>query len=262
MTTMVDKLPEWFNLMYQFPGEKYPLDEVGKYPAPLSDAYEEMDTRQSLDWSGKLYGNPIILDHIVKTQQYKIKPENVLPVNGGTNMGIFLACMALLKPEDEVICESPAWAEVGTICNRMGLKVNWWYLKPENGWKPDMEDLNRIINDKTKLIYINHPNNPTGSLISQQQMTELCDIASKWGVYVLSDEVYRGLEWNSQELSPSIVNHYERGIVASSLTKTLGVTGIRFGWIATGDKALYDKCFDIHYDSVLCNNIMSERIGE
>jgi aspartate/methionine/tyrosine aminotransferase len=94
-----------------------------------------------------LYSNPIILDHIVKTQQYKIKPENVLPVNGGTNMGIFLTCMALLKPEDEAICESPAWAEVGTICKRIGLKVNWWHLRLENGWKPDMEDLKRIINE-------------------------------------------------------------------------------------------------------------------
>jgi aspartate/methionine/tyrosine aminotransferase len=79
---------------------------------------------------------------------------------------------------------------------------------------------------------------------------------------VLSDEVYRGLEWETEEMSPAVVNYYDRGISVSSLTKTLGVTGIRFGWFATRDKQLYRECFSIYYDTVLCNNIMSERIGE
>ncbi len=63
----------------------------------LKDAFDAVDLEQSLDWSGKFYGIPAILDYIIETQAYQVKPEEVLPINGGTNMGIFLTCMALLK---------------------------------------------------------------------------------------------------------------------------------------------------------------------
>lgn len=259
---MAGTLTEWFILARETPGERYPLASVGKRPAKLGDVFDTMDMELSLDWSGKFYGNPQILDYIIETQRYDVKPENVLTVLGGTNMGIFLTCMALLKPGDEVICETPAWEQVPSTCRRMGIKLNWWVLRPENAWKPDLEELRKIINPKTKLIYINHPNNPTGSIISKQEMTEICNIASEYGSYILADEVYRGLEWESDELCPAAVNYYERGISTSSLTKLFGVTGLRFGWYATRDKTLFDQMFRIVYDSVLCNSIMTERIGE
>jgi aspartate/methionine/tyrosine aminotransferase len=259
---MVDKLPEWFILVKQTPGEKYHLATPGRYPAKLGDAFGALDMEQSLDWSGHFYGVPAILDYIIETQDYDVKPENVLPVNGGTSMGIFLTCMAVLKQGDEVICETPAWTQVANICRRMGIKVKWWCLRRDNEWKPDLEELKSLINPKTKLIYINHPNNPTGSVISRKEMIELCKIASEYGSYILSDEIYRGVEWESDTLSPSVVNHYDRAVSTSSLSKVIGATGIRFGWFVTQNKHLYDDCFAIYYDSVLCHNSITERIGE
>jgi aspartate/methionine/tyrosine aminotransferase len=259
---MVDKLPEWFILVKQTPGAKYHLATPGRYAARLGDAFGEMDMESSLDWSGHFYGVPAILGHIIKTQEYDVRPEHVLTVNGGTSMGLFLTCAALLKPGDEVICETPAWTQVSSICKRTGIKVNWWYLRRDNEWKPDLEELKQLINPKTKLIYINHPNNPTGAVISEDQMVDICDIASKHGSYILSDEIYRGTEWQTDTLSPSIVNHYERGVSVSSLSKVIGATGIRFGWFVTRDKQLYRDCFGIYYDSVLCHNSLAERIGE
>jgi aspartate/methionine/tyrosine aminotransferase len=139
--------------------------------------------------------------------------------------------------------------------------VKDWRLRNVNRWKPDLGELKKLVNAKTKLIYINHPNNPTGSLLTKGEMVELCSMASAYGSYVLSDEVYRGLEWETDDLSPAVVNFYERGISVSSLTKTLGATGIRFGWLATRDKQLYRDCFSIYYDTVLCHNIFAERVG-
>jgi len=256
-----DKSHEWFLLVKGTAGEKYDLTTPGRYPLMLGDVFDALDRRQSLDWSGHFYGNPAIVDYIIKTQKYDVRTENVLPVTGGTSMANFLTCMALLKPGDEVICETPAWTQVGNICHRMGVKVNWWYLRPENDWKPDLKELGKLINAKTKLIYICNPNNPIGSVLSKDEMIELCNFASQYGTYILCDEIYRGLEWQSEELSPSVVNYYERGISTSGLTKILGVCGIRFGWFATRDKRLYDECFDIYYDCALCNNIISERIA-
>ena len=258
---MSDKSHEWFLLVKGTPGEKYDLTTPGRYPLMLDDVFDAFDRRQSLDWSGHFYGNPAIVDYIIETQRYDVRTENVFPVVGGTSMANFLTCMALLKPGDEVICETPAWTQVGNICRRTGVKVHWWYLRPENNWKPDLEKLRTLINAKTKLIYLCNPNNPTGSVLSEDEIIELCNLASQYGTYILCDEIYRGLEWQSEELSPSVVNYYERGISTSSLTKTLGVCGIRFGWFATRDKGLHDECFDIYYDCALCNNIISERIA-
>ncbi|MFO7996031.1 MAG: pyridoxal phosphate-dependent aminotransferase [Dehalococcoidia bacterium] len=258
---MSDKSHEWFLLVKGTPGERHDLTTPGRYPLMLEAVLDAVDPRQSLDWSGNFYGNPAIVEYIIETQRYDVPPEDVLPVTGGTSMANFLTCMALLKPGDEVICETPAWTQVGSICRRMGVKVNWWCLRPEDDWKPDLDRLKTLINTRTKLIYLCNPNNPTGSVLSEDEMVELCKLASQHGTYVLCDEIYRGLEWRSEELSPSVVNCYERGISTSSLTKTLGACGIRFGWFVTRDKGLYDECFDIYYDCALCNNILSERIA-
>lgn len=134
-------LTEWFILARETPGEKYPLASVGKSPAKLKDIYDDFDLTQTLDWSGKFYGMPENLERIIETQQYEVKPEQVLTVLGGTNMGIYLACLALLKPGDEVICETPAWGEVPSICERLGIDLKYWWLRPENDWKPDFGEL-------------------------------------------------------------------------------------------------------------------------
>lgn len=258
---MSDRSHEWFLLVKGTPGEMYHLATPGRYPSTLDVAYDVFVRDQALDWSGQFFGDPTILKRIVTTQEYDLGPESILPVAGGTSMGNFLACQAILKPGDEAIVESPAWTQVGNLCRRMGVDVKWWYLRSENRWRPNLDELKRMVTHRTKLIYLCNPNNPTGSVLAPEEMAELCRIADRHGTYVLSDEIYRGLEWDGGGLSPTIVHHYDRGICSNSLTKVLGVCGLRFGWIATQDKALYKQCFDIYYDCTLCNNILSEKIA-
>jgi aspartate/methionine/tyrosine aminotransferase len=245
----------------QTPGEKYDLSSIARYHPALSEIIEDIDIERAMFWSGQLHGKPEMLQNIISTHKYDLVPENVMPVTGGTSMCIFLACTALLKPGDEVICERPGWPQVGRICERKGININWWHLRPENNWKPDLDELKDLITPKTKLIYINHPHNPTGSGISNEEMSDLCNVATKHGIYIVSDEINRGLEWESDELTPSVVNFYERGFAASSLSKRFGATGIRFGWFATRDRKLYDECYNIYYNSQLCNNHPSEIIA-
>jgi hypothetical protein len=77
-------------------------------------------------------------------------------------------------------------------------------------------------------------------------LKDICRIASRHGTYVLSDEIYRGLEWDGS-LSPSVVNLYERGISTASVSKTLGMSGLRLGWLATQDRQLLEDCMDLKY---------------
>ena len=126
------------------------MASVGKSPAKLGDIIGDLDLNQTLDWSGKFYGMPDNLEKIIETQQYDVRPEQVLTVLGGTNMGIYLTCMAVLKPGDEVICETPAWGEVPSICSRLGIDLKYWWLRHENK-PPTLHRIRKRFRPKAKL---------------------------------------------------------------------------------------------------------------
>jgi aspartate/methionine/tyrosine aminotransferase len=253
-----ERLGDWFIFGRQT-GYKYALASVGRPALKLRDVMEALDPEMTLDWSGHWFGPPVLLERIIKSLGYNVTPDCILPVNG-TYEANWLPLLALLGAGDEVILEMPAWMQVDTVCEGLGCTIKHWELRQENKWKPNLDDLKRLITNKTKLIYINHPNNPTGSILTAAEMDELCAVARKHGIYVLSDEIYRGLEWDGP-MSPSVVNHYERGISAASVTKLLGMSGLRLGWMVTKDKALYDRCFPIHRYAVQVTNVLAERIG-
>jgi hypothetical protein len=83
-------------------------------------------------------------------------------------------------------------------------------------------------------------------VLDERELQAVCDIAARSGAYVVSDEIYRGLEWDGA-LSPSVVNGYERGITTSSISKTLGMSGLRLGWLATRDRAFLERCMNLKY---------------
>ena len=122
-----------------------------------------------------------------------------------------------------------------------------------------MEELREMVNEKTRLIFVTSPNNPTGAIFDESELQELCRIASEKGIYLLSDEVYRGLEWQ-EKLSPSAVNYYEKAISTASLSKTIGLQGIRTGWMATNDKALIEDCIALRAQTTEIMNVLGEYI--
>jgi hypothetical protein len=123
-----------------------------------------------------------------------------------------------------------------------------------------MEELKEKATSKTKLIFINNPNNPTGAVLDKSELKAICEIAEDCGAYVLSDEIYRGLEWEG-DLTPAALNYSEKAISTASLSKTLGLTGIRVGWLATRDKAIMDRCFAIHRYGTMSCNLLGEKIA-
>jgi aspartate/methionine/tyrosine aminotransferase len=213
----------------------------------------------SLDWGGHYFGPPVLKQRLVETQRYDLAPEQLFIANG-TYEANYLAVMALVERGDEVVLEAPAWTQVGVLCRAIGADVKVLPLREENGWKPDPDELRRLVTDRTRLVFINHPNNPTGSVLSSDDMDALVAVARRHGTYLLSDEIYRGLEWDGP-LSPSVVNAYERGIVTSSLTKTLGMCGLRLGWVGSRDKEVLDRAFALHRYGVMVNNVFGEQLG-
>ena len=130
----------------------------------------------------------------------------------------------------------PTYQQLYSIPASIGADVAVMHLKQENDYLPDLDELRALVTPETKMICINNPNNPTGALMSREQLEEIVEIARGVGAYILCDEVYRHLT-QEDSWSESIADLYEKGISVSSMSKVFSLAGLRMGWIATHDEA-------------------------
>ena len=100
-----------------------------------------------------------------------------------------------------------------------------FYLREENAWHPDLDELRSLVSKRTKLIAVCNPNNPTGAILTQAEMDEIIRIADSSGAWLLADEVYRGAELEGSE-SKSFWGKYDRTIMTSGLSKAYGIPGL------------------------------------
>jgi hypothetical protein len=211
----------------------------------LGDVLDGIPLDLRLEKSGNRYGYPPLRQRIVESQHYQVGIEHVL-VTSGTQHANFLAFATALEAGDEAIVESPSWEQPSVLCEAFKVQARILRRRPELGWKFDLDELSAMLTPRVKLIYLCHPSNPTGAVLDERELQAVCDIAARSGAYVVSDEIYRGLEWDGA-LSPSVVNGYERGITTSSISKTLGMSGLRLGWLATRDRAFLERCMNLKY---------------
>lgn len=156
--------------------------------------------------------------------------ENISITHGaiGANQLVFFS---LLEKGDEVVSIVPTYQQHYSIPQSLGADVKLIFLREENNWLPDLEELDRIITSKTKVLCLNNPNNPTGAVIPDWLLYEIVKIAQKNNVWILSDEVYRGLNLYGNPYSKSIADIYEKGISVGSMSKTYSLPGLRLGWV-------------------------------
>jgi aspartate/methionine/tyrosine aminotransferase len=195
--------------------------------------------------SGNRYGYPPLRERIVETFDYELDKDHVL-MTLGTQMSNYIAMTSLLEPGDEAIVETPSWEQPRVLCQALKVGCKLLRRREELDWQFDLDELKSLMSPKVKLLYICHPNNPTGACLSRDRLQAVCDIAAGQGAYVLADEIYRGMEW-SGELSPSVANTYERGVATGSISKILGLSGTRLGWLATPDRDFLERCMELKY---------------
>src|SRR5204862_3928104 len=167
---------------------------------------------------------------------WKSTAENVV-ITTGTSEANFLALLALVNAGDEVIVVMPNYMQVHGIAQGLGARVREVWLREERGWHIDLDALAAAVNERTKLICVCTPNNPTGQVLSRAEIDRVVAIAAKHGAWILSDEVYRGAELDSTE-SASFSGRGERIVVTGGLSKVYGLPGLRIGWlVAPEDEA-------------------------
>ncbi|MFF8902691.1 aminotransferase [Streptomyces lydicus] len=157
-------------------------------------------------------------------------PANVLITHGAIGANA-LVHSTLVEPGDHVVAVVPTYQQHYSIPASLGARVDHLQLREENGWLPDLDELDRLVTTDTKLIAVNNPNNPTGALIDEAGLARIAKIADRVGAWVLCDEVYRGVDQAGDGFTTSIADLYERGISTGSMSKPFSLAGLRLGWI-------------------------------
>ena len=153
---------------------------------------------------------------------------NVLVTVGAAQANWMLAS-TLLDAGDEVIVVSPGYRQVWGLARNLGCVVKEAQLRPESGWRLDLNELERLAGGKTKLISVVNPNNPTGSILSSEEMRRIVAVCAKHGAWLHADEVYCGTEFDRPE-TPSFWGMYDKLVCVNSLSKAYGLAGLRIGW--------------------------------
>jgi arginine:pyruvate transaminase len=173
--------------------------------------------------------------------------ENIAVVPG-TQAGLYCALQCIAGPGDEVIVPEPMYATYEAVVGASGARLVNVPLRPEAGFHPDLDALARAITGKTRVLWINSPHNPTGAVLTRDEIEAIAALCRRHDLWLLSDEVYEDLAFARPHIGAwSLPGMAERTIVVSSLSKSHAVPGFRIGWIV-GPQALTVHLFNL----VLC----------
>ena len=156
--------------------------------------------------------------------------ENVL-VTVGASEANHLIASTLLEPGDEVVALGPTYQQLPGNAQNAGITVRTVPLIEENGWALDTDALAGAVGPKTRLIAVVNPNNPTGHILTEDEMTAIVAAAARSGAWIVSDEVYAGTERGGAPVTPSFWGRHDRVIAVNGMSKAYGLPGLRLGWL-------------------------------
>ena len=167
--------------------------------------------------------------------------DDVLVTNGGIH-GLYIICLSLLEPGDEVLIPDPEWPPAaGNILAARGVPVGY-RLHEANGWQPDLDEIVSKITSKTRVLYLNSPSNPTGGVLTRDHLERLAAIARQHNLWVISDEAYEDVVFEGAHVSiASMTGMYERTIPLYTFSKSYAMTGLRLGYVAIRDATIRDR---------------------
>jgi aspartate/methionine/tyrosine aminotransferase len=228
----------------------------------LSEILELADPETRMLWESlnlgytESPGLPLLRKEIAKLYSH-IDSEQVLTF-AGAEEGIYCAMRTLIEPGDHVIVIDPCYQSLKTLPESFGGNVTGILLDPEKGWWLSLEDLEKAFRPNTKLLVLNYPHNPSGSVLDREVFDGLIKLARKHGTYVFCDEVYRYLEIDEKDQLPSIADAYEKGITLNVMTKAFGLAGLRIGWLATQATKFIQEVGSYKLYTSICNSAPSE----
>lgn len=225
------------------------LRELLEISGEKESAFIEMVMNKRMTY-GHINGSPEFKQGVCGLYE-NIAPNQVLSTHGAIGAN-HLVMYSLVEKGDEVISVLPTYQQHYSIPESFGAEVKILKLEKERDFLPDLEQLEKMVSKRTKLININNPNNPTGALMPEAMLKRIVEIARSVDAYILCDEVYRGLN-QKEHYTKSIVDLYEKGISVSSMSKVFSLAGLRMGWIVSPSAEVMKKCSEHRdYNMISC----------
>lgn len=231
-------------------------------PAHIKEA-----AKKSLDDGNVFYTSNYGTEGLRSAVAEKLKRDNGLDyemtdviVTVGANQAVSIAMTALLDPGDEVLVPNPSWLHYFYCADLVGAKTVSYPLLEENGFNVIPEDIEKLVTPKTKMVIVNSPNNPTGSILSKESLQAIADIANKYDLIVLSDEIYEKLIYDdSVHYSiASLEGMKERTVLIHGVSKSYSMTGWRIGFAVSANKEFISAMIRVLQYTVTCANSFAQ----
>ncbi len=177
----------------------------------------------------------------------------------GCSEANYITVWSLVEPGDEVIFMQPNYMQIAGLAESFGASVKALWLRENLCWAPDIAELRRLLTPKTKLIAICNPSNPTGAVLSEKLMGEICAAAGSVGAWILADEVYRGAEF-SGTMTPTFYGRYDRVLCTAGFSKSFGMPGLRTGWVV-GPAEMAEKLWGYHDYTTIGPTMLTDRLA-
>lgn len=182
-------------------------------------------------------------------------PEGVL-ITSGSQEALFACCLALVDPGDEVLYPDPGYPAYPTVVQLVGAQPVAYELSAENRFRPRFVDLEEHLSNRTRVVILNSPSNPTGACSSRDETGSLLASLAERGIAWISDEIYGGLHYDTEAFSALEISR-SGGLVVSGLSKDLSMTGWRIGWVV-GDPTVVSRVVAVHQHLVTCASSISQ----
>lgn len=206
----------------------FSVDELLELAGEKEAFYQELGSTKLT--YGAIFGSEALRRQIAALYA-NVHPDDITTAHGAIGANN-LVHEALLERGDHVISFLPAYQQHYSIPESIGCEVERIWLRWEDGFLPNLDELRSKIRPNTKAICLTNPGNPTGAIILEDLMVKIVAIARENGAYIISDEAYRGLH-HARGFTPSFVDYYPKAIATGSLSKTFSLAGLRIGWVCS-----------------------------
>lgn len=250
-------------------------DEASKYPdcirlevgepsfstpehvkAAARDAMAANFTRYTPN-AGILELREAIVDKVKRRNSLAVTTDDIVVTNGGVE-AVFTTLAALVNPGDEVLLSDPSWPNYVQMNVLLGVQTVYYPLKLENDLIPTIADIEAQISPRTKVLLINSPGNPTGSSIPESRSREILELARKYNLWVISDEVYDEIYFDSPPVSMQSLDADGRVITVFSFSKTYAMTGWRVGYLV-GPRDIVSHILRVQEPVTSCVNSVAQK---
>jgi len=201
-----------------------------------------------------------VQNEVGKTRGYRPDLEQIV-ITPGLKPGIFFSMLSIVNPGDEVIYQDPSYPTYGSVTSFLGAKGVLIPLLEENDFRMNPDDIKKRINNKTKLIVINSPQNPTGSVITKNELMEIAEIAEDFDIFIISDEIYSKMTYETTHYTPTLRDEAkDRTVLLDGFSKYYAMTGWRLGYMVTPVE-MANRLKDFLVSAISCTTSFTQWAG-